>query len=59
MFDILSLASLTILIVIFVDFVSHESGVVAENTRIYEQCIQKNSELSVAKATELCKEIVK
>ena len=38
---------------------SHESGVVTENTRIYETCIQKNSELSVTKANELCKEIVK
>lgn len=30
-----------------------------ENKRIYDQCMMKNSELSVTKATELCKEIVK
>lgn len=39
--------------------IGHLTGRDIENNRIYEQCMKNNSELSVTKATELCKEIVK
>jgi hypothetical protein len=49
----------TVALALTVGFISRGIGIMDENTRIYEQCIQKNSELSVTKATELCKEMVK
>ena len=48
-----------IIVFSIVGFISHETGVANENNRIYEQCIKNNSDLTVTKATEICKEIVK